>query len=158
MLFLLSCGSRSMGPLILVENKNGEQGYVNQQGDTVISAGKYQLCYSDTFNTIAFVHHTSKGLVAITRDEEVLFHVFPYDNGPDYPSEGLFRIIENDKIGYANMEGRVVIKPKYPCAYPFENGRAKVAYDCKSIQDGEHSRWESEEWFYIDKTGKVFSE
>ena len=30
-----------------------------------------------------------------------LFYVFPYDNGPDYPSDGLIRIVdEKGLIGY----------------------------------------------------------
>lgn len=31
-----------------------------------------------------------------------LFYVFPYDNGPDYPSDGLIRIV--DEIGLIGYE------------------------------------------------------
>ena len=75
-------------------------------------------------------------------------------NGPDYVSEGLQRIIKDGKIGYGDpILGKVIIQPIYSCAYPFENGRANVSIDCTTITDGEHSIWESKEWMYIDKNG-----
>ena len=42
--------------------------------------------------------------------------------------------------------------------HPFENGFAMVSIDCKSQSDGEHSSWVSNNWFYIDKTGKKVAE
>ena len=40
--------------------------------------------------------------VIMDSKKKVLYEIFPYDNGPDYPSEGLFRIVQNGKIGYAH--------------------------------------------------------
>jgi hypothetical protein len=93
--------------------------------------------------------------VAIDRQENVLYGIFSYDNGPDYPSEGLFRILENNKIGYADsISGKVLIKPQFDCAWPFDNGVAEVSTNCLTESQGEHGSWISEHWFYIDKTGK----
>jgi len=140
--------------LIKIEAENsGQQGYINTKGDTLITLGKYDYCFTDTFRTFAIVASTD-GLIGINRKEETLFKVMMYDNGPDYIADGLFRIEEGDQIGYANTKGEVVIQPKFTCAYPFENGKAKVATNCKKIYEGEHAFWESEEWFWIDKTGK----
>jgi hypothetical protein len=133
----------------------GDFGYINQQGDTVIPMGKYIMCFTDTFKTYAIVSKAGEGLVAIDRNEHVKFNVFPFDNGPDYMSEGLFRIVENEKIGYADEAGNVVIKPAYECAYPFENGKAQVAINCRTTSDGEHSTWESNQWLEIDKQGRI---
>ena len=86
----------------------------------------------------------------------MLYEVLPFDNGPDYVGEGVFRIIENNKIGFADARtGKIVIPPQFDCAFPFENGTAKVSTDCTSQMNGEHEIWESEKWFYIDKTGKT---
>jgi hypothetical protein len=131
-------------------------GYKNQNGEIVIPLGKYTRCFTDTFKTYAFVLKPNSGLfLAIDRQESVLYEVFPFDNGPDYSREGLFRIIENKKIGFADSTtGNIVIKPQFGCAGTFENGLAKVSIECKTQSEGEHSSWISDHWYYIDKTGK----
>jgi hypothetical protein len=129
--------------------------YKNSDGEIVIPFGKYSNCFTDTFKTYAIVAKPEIGFVAIDRQENVLYGIFPFDNGPDYTSEGLFRILVNNKIGYADsITGKVVIKPQFDCAWPFENGVAKVSTDCKTQSEGEHSLWVSDHWFYIDKSGK----
>jgi hypothetical protein len=139
--------------LIIDTTSNERYGYVNTRGDTVIPFNKYRICYTDTFRIMAIVLKEKAGFVGIDRNENVLFEIFPYDNGPDEPSDGLFRIIENGKIGFADLNGNIVIKPQYGCAFPFENGLAKVSKDCRSIKDGEHTAWTSENWYFIDQKG-----
>lgn len=132
-----------------------QYGYKNSKGDIVIPLGKYERCFTDTFKTYAIVVKPNGGFIAIDRQENVLYGIFSFDNGPDYTSEGLFRILENNKIGYADsITGKVVIKPQFDCAWPFENGVAEVSTDCKTQSEGEHNLWVSDHWFYIDKTGK----
>lgn len=93
--------------------------------------------------------------VVVDEQKTVLYDVFIYDNGPDAPVDGLYRIVKNGKIGYADAStNAIVIEPQYDCAYPFENGKAKVSTNCKTVQDGDYSVWESDAWQYIDKTGK----
>lgn len=141
-------------PLILIHTDDDQYGYVNLDGDTIIAAGKYSFCFTDTFRTYALVA-TKQHLVAIDRNERVLYRVFPFDNGPDYPSDGLFRIMRGHKIGYADaVTGNVLIKPQFTCAFPFEQGKAKVAKHCSTIAEGEHHHWVSDGWFYIDKQGR----
>ncbi len=138
----------------LIQSEDGNSfAYINSNGDTVIPFNRYQICYTDTFKTGAIVFQDSIGLVAIDKKENVLFHVFAIDNGPDYPSYGLFRIIENELIGYSDMNFNVVIKPQFKCAFPFENGTAKVSLDCNEITDGEYKKWNSDSWFFIDTAG-----
>ena len=158
----VSCGRESTDKkdylYKIVEGKFDEfgvkTGYVNSQGDTVIALGEYLYCYSDTLKNFAVVMKNSGDIVAIDKNDNELFKVFKYDNGPDYIADGLFRIIENGKIGYADTVGNIAIKAQFSCAYPFKNGRAKVAIDCRTIADDEHSRWQSDHWFYIDKQGR----
>jgi WG containing repeat len=93
--------------------------------------------------------------VLIDQEKKVQYDVFLYDNGPDYPSESLIRIVKNGKIGYADANTyTVVISPQFDCAFPFENGKAKVSKNCKTIKEGEHSTWASDAWQYVDKKGK----
>ncbi|MBE0646493.1 MAG: WG repeat-containing protein [Bacteroidales bacterium] len=129
-------------------------GYANPHGNTIIPLGKYSICFTDTFRTYAIVTIPEKGFISIDRKETMLYEVFPFDNGPDYPCEGLFRIIENNKIGFADeITGDVMITPQFDCAWPFENGYAEVSNDCWTQPEGEHSTWVSDSWFSIDKSG-----
>ena len=142
--------------LLQVCDANANCGYANQKGDTVIALGKYEHSFTDTFRTYAVVVVKGKaGFMAIDRKGNVLYQVFAYDNGPDYPAEGLFRIQVGNKIGYADeTTGKIVIQPLFDCAYPFENGAAQVSTNCKTEHQKEHSSWLSDHWFYIDATGK----
>ena len=108
------------------EDVNTTLGYVDSSGKVVISAGKYPYIFTDVFEKIAFVLlKDKKGVYAIDRNEKILFQVCSYEIGPDIISNGLFRIIENGKIGFANMNGEIVIKPRFQFVYPFqENGFA----------------------------------
>ena len=141
--------------LLFNDTTSNEFGYKNLQGKIIIPQGKYPFCFTDTFKTYAIVLKPGIGFIAINRQEKLLYKVFDFDNGPDEESEGLFRIIENDKIGFADAAtGEVLIKPQFDCAFPFEEGKSKVSNDCKIHAEGEHPEWQSDNWFYIDKTGK----
>lgn len=130
-------------------------GYLNSKGDTLIPIGKYYYGYTDTIRDFGMVLDKETGkILGIDQNAKELFEVFKYDNGPDYSDSGLFRIIINGKIGYANLKGKIVIKPDFECAYPFIGEFAKVSDNCEMIKDGEHTIWESENWYQINKTGK----
>jgi len=138
-----------------VDTVKDEYGYKNQNGDIVIPLGKYSICFTDTFRTYAIVLKSHSGFIAIDRKENKLYEVFPFDNGPDYISNGLFRILKDKKIGYADStNGKIIISPQFDCAYPFKNGLAKVSNNCRTKLDGEYHIWLSDNWYYIDKTGK----
>jgi hypothetical protein len=139
---------------LVMNTTNDQYGYVNSKGDTVIHPGKYPMCFTEKFDKFAIVS-TNDGIVGIDRKENILFNVFVFDNGPDYPSNGLFRIIKDGKIGYADLNGKIIIQPKYDCAYPFKNGKAKVGIGCKSQTTGEHSSWVGGKWYTIDKKGNT---
>lgn len=102
------------------------------------------------------MEQTSDGKwVILNGQKTVVYEVFMYDNGPDYASEGLIRVVKNGKIGYADAKTyAIVIEPQFDCAFPFEYGKARVSNQCKTVKDGEHSVWESNAWQYVDKQGK----
>lgn len=136
-------------------------GYVNPAGDTIVPVGKYMLCLTDTIRTFGIVAPNTPDFSAyhgIDKQGRLLYEIPNYDNGPDWLADGLFRVIRNGKIGYADEEGYIKIDPQFECANPFDEGRAKVALDCELIPDGEYTRMESEEWFYIDRSGKKVEE
>lgn len=136
--------------------KNDLYGYVNAHGDTVVKC-LYTLCFTDTITRIGFVADQDARIRCFDNQGKFLFFVLAYDNGPDEPSEGLFRIVGNDgRIGYADTLGNIVIAPQYKFAYPFVKGKAKVADRGHTVIDrapygDEHETWVSDKWYYITR-------
>ncbi|MFC0308819.1 WG repeat-containing protein [Gallibacterium trehalosifermentans] len=91
------------------------------------------------------------------------YRPYHFDNGEDYVVEGMVRIVDQQgRIGYADQEKKVIIPPRFVCAFPFENGRAKVA-DKGQIQEvlgskGEYHYCQSDAWYYIDRQGNKVSD
>lgn len=130
--------------------KDGKFGYKNESNQVVLKA-QFPIAYTDTITEIGFVcEPESNKILCINNLGEPLFLTFKCDNGPDYPHEGLFRIIDNNGlIGYADLRGNIVISPIYKFAYPFVDGKAKVTSEGYAIQDKEYIRWEGNNWYYI---------
>lgn len=132
-------------------------GFVDVNGKTIIPAGKYADIFTDVFDKIAFVAIKGKqGVYAIDRNEQILFQVYNGEVFPDKIINGLFRIIENDKTGFANMDGQIVIKPQYKFVYPFQkNGYAIFCEDGVWTKlDNEHLVLKGK-WGVIDRKGAV---
>ena len=133
-------------------------GYVDSSGKVIIPAGKYPYLFTDVFDKIAFVLlKDKKGVYAIDRSEKVLFQVCSFELGPDIISNGLFRIIENGKIGFANMNGKIVIKPNWGFIFPFqENGLAIFCEKGNWIWiDKEHRKFSGGKWGEMDTKGNI---
>lgn len=139
--------------------------YLNERGDTIVPYGKYRFCQTDTIRNIGFVYENRQNarIVCIDNQGKELFYAFQYDNGADYVREGLFRITDDKGlIGFADTLGNIVIKPQFKFAFPFKNGKAKVTFsgESKDVPDsnGEEHYWDSSDWFYIDKNGKMLKQ
>ena len=136
--------------------------YLSERGDTIVPYGKYRFCQTDTIRNIGFVYENRQNarIVCIDNQGKELFYAFKYDNGADYVREGLFRITDDKGlIGFADTLGNIVIKPQFKFAFPFENGKAKVTFSGESKDvpgsNGEKHYWNSSDWYYIDKNGKI---
>ena len=139
--------------------------YLNERGDTIVPYGKYRFCQTDTIRNIGFVYENRQNarIVCIDNQGKELFYAFKYDNGADYVREGLFRITDDKGlIGFADTLGNIVIKPQFKFAFPFKNGKAKVTFsgESKDVPDsnGEEHYWDSSDWVYIDKNGKMLKQ
>jgi len=133
---ILACSSKKENYLIKFHEGEFDEigvpsGYMNSNGDTIIPIGKYYYCYTDTIRNFGMVIEKGTGkILGIDKNANELFEVFKTDNGPDYIENGLFRIIKNDRIGYANSNGIIVITPKFKCAQSFTFGKAEVSDSC----------------------------
>ena len=97
--------------------------YKNLQGKTIVKNKKYTIAFTDTISSIGFVGTRKGEIVCINNAGKELFEVYKIDNGPDYVSDGLFRIVgKNSKIGFADTCGAIVIPPVFSYATPFHNG------------------------------------
>ncbi len=146
--------------MYVIYSAEEECGYVTDRGDTVIPCGKYGYCLNDSsdYAIVATDSSGKYGFPAIDSKGTALFYVFSYDNGPDYVEDGLMRIIDNGKIGYASESGEVVIAPLYKGALPFEDGKAQVSIHATKVHDGEHWFWTDTDWIFIDKNGNRVEE
>lgn len=154
-------------PLIAVTDEEFLQygsrvAYINTKGDTIIPFDKYAYLGTDTFthfaNVLEFRENGSNvRRIAIDRNQNTLYDIVLFDNGPDYFHEGLVRAKRNGKMGFANKYGQIVIPCEYDFVWWFQDGKAKVTYDAREIRDkyDEHTRIKSDEWFYIDKNGEI---
>lgn len=136
------------------DSSSGNCGYINQYGKFLIPPGKYEHCYTHPFLQVAFVKMNDK-VWGINKKEDRLFELFCANDSPDTPSNGLFRIIKNQKIGYANMQGEIIIPPIYDAAMPFINEMAFVNLGCNADPDKPETFWKGGKWGAINKEGKV---
>lgn len=87
------------------------------------------------------------------------YPAYQFDNGDDYVMDGMYRIVDkNGRIGYADEKGNTIIAPRFAFGFPFENGKAIVTDSGQNKEvagsGGEYHYWESDDWYYIDKTGR----
>ncbi|UOO92523.1 MULTISPECIES: hypothetical protein [Vitreoscilla] len=162
------------GLYIHQQASDAEQCYLtNQQGQRLFE-GHYQTdCYairphldmneaqkySQNHAVLNMFEFRGQQKVAINAQGRVVYHLYWYDNGPDYVEDGLVRIRNaQGLIGYADAQtGQIVIAPQYFCAQPFENGKALVGVTGRLEQE---DGWDGEicvpePALIIDKTGRL---
>ena len=106
----------------------------------------------DTISCMRHIYDNRTGKVfAVSKSGERLFEIYIYDNGADYIAEGLFRMKKNNKVGFADTSGKIVIEPQYDFASPFENGKSTVCKGCVKV---DHI-YSGGQWGVIDKNGNI---
>ncbi|ELS31409.1 MULTISPECIES: WG repeat-containing protein [Pseudanabaena] len=123
--------------------RNTEYGLVNKNGKIIVKPsfndigffnnGQAQFCKAP--HTYGFIDCNGKILIQIDNCREL-----------DGFSEGLaaFHSLDNDRWGYIDVTGKVIIEPMFNEAEYFKNGYAKVKV----------RNWFVSKWRTIDKTGK----
>lgn len=148
-------------------------GYQTLDGQIIIPA--QYLNGNDILCEMTFVFTSDFKFIGINKKGEAILEPYIYDNGPDYVEEGLFRYVDNGKIGFANQEGQKIIIAKYDFATPFSDGiseysiggepiyengksRTQIILDNESITD-RHWSWggDIKESGYLNKLGQEFT-
>lgn len=156
---------------------NGEYSFINTRGDTIRKLEKYEydISFTNTFDKFAvFGIRGKRGWSAIDIHENILFAIgnFPEMElwSPDNFVEDRIRIVDEfGKIGFANSQGKIVIKPQFEMATQFKNGYAIIYEDCYKVvckdewdeidpeeeEDDVHYGLECNRLGYINKKGKT---
>jgi hypothetical protein len=98
--------------------------------------------------------------VMVDADGFEIYQIYAIGEYPDNLHEGLRRIVRDDKIGFINKKGKLVISPQYSQATPFFKGKSIVNINAvkidKSATDAQNiTLWEGGSWGVINKKGNV---
>ena len=94
-------------------------------------------------------------LYADRRGRIIVTGVPEFDNSADSFHDGLVRVMHDEKYGFANRAGILVIPAVYDGALNFEKGTALVCNQCKTRCEDEHCWFTGGQWQRIDKHGRI---
>lgn len=134
-----------------------QSGYRAPDGAVVIApAFDHALPFNE--HGVAAVHQ-DRGWWWIDARGERLLRAYPYDNGPDYLSEGLARFVGDDgKVGYANGAAQVKIPARFDFSTPFTDGLAAFCQGCAAHEEDGHTTMRGGQWGLIAPDGEVVVE
>ncbi|MDO5616597.1 MAG: WG repeat-containing protein [Cruoricaptor ignavus] len=169
-LIICSCGSAKKFKII---NQNDDYNtyYIADKKGKIIK--KLDSSYQVNFNEDSLGYFTvfyikgEKGWMAINIDENRLFEVYNTEIGtpsPDVLIENKIRIIDaNNRIGFANKKGKIVIKPQFEMVSSFHKNKAIIGEECEKIPwaehpeeaDCQHYSIQCKKHGFINKKGKI---
>jgi len=90
------------------------------------------------------------------KNGKFLYQPFLYDNGADYFSEGLRRLVKKGKVGFADRNGKIVIEAEHDFASPFNYGYAAFCDGCDwEKTDDEHRSIVGGKWGVMNIKGQT---
>ena len=131
-----------------VQGKDWKSTYyiLNEKGKAVkqLDTTKYRICLGghDYGYFAIFLIKDENGWSAIDKNEKILFKVYNTSIGepsPDELTENKIRIIdENNKIGFADNKGNIIIEPQFEMVTSFYKGKAIIGEKCSKVPWGNH--------------------
>lgn len=114
---------------------------VDEAGKTikVLDTAKYIISFNDeSYRYFAvFGIKGEKEWCAIDSNEKILFKVYNTSFGEPSPDEIIdnkIRIVDkNNKIGFADYKGNIIIKPQFEVATSFYEGKAIIGKKCDKV-------------------------
>jgi WG containing repeat len=123
---------------------NGRQGYINEKGEVVIEPKFNSVDWLGKIDAPeGFAIWVGDRAGYANREGKVIIQPI-YDSAFEF-KEGLGRVSSNNKYGFVDAEGNVVVPLQFPMAEDFTDGRALV-----QVQVGA-----SQKTGFIDATGKM---
>jgi hypothetical protein len=154
-MLLLFGGARecAAGGKLVPFEQAGVWGYKNASGRVLIKP-HFTMAKAFSPEGIAAVVDEA-GWAYINEKGETIIRPFVIDNGPDYFKDGLARCISDNKFGFFDRMGKIVIGAQFDFALPFHEGLAAVCTGCKEEPEGEYHFVKGGTWGYINKQGKM---
>lgn len=156
---------------IIYQNNDYSTSYIADKNKKVIKKldDSYILNYRpETLGYFSiFAMREDSGWVAVDIDGNKLFKVLNTEVGtpsPDDIVENRIRIVdEQERIGFADEKGKIIIQPQFEMVTTFHNGKAIIGEKCKQVpwdmhpgeNDCKHYSVECEKYGYINSKGKV---
>lgn len=138
---------------LITFQENEKWGFKDEKGTVMI---KTQFIIAHNFLSTGIVAVVdSIGWAYINTEGNVVIRPFIYDNGPDYFSEGFARFTSDDKFGFFDETGQIIIEPQFDFVFPFSEGLSAICMGCKKRKEDEHRVVEGGKWGYIDTQGEV---
>jgi hypothetical protein len=151
------CAKKSGNRIIFIKlKKQIKEAFKSYSSKISNSKDRYNNNKSPYLQQVILKDSKEKNFPVYFNKDGIGHHAKFFDNGADYFKDGLARVEVDDKIGFINKKGEIIIKPQYVFVSPFRNGYAKMCKDCVFKKEGEHTAINSEQWFYINKQNKVF--
>lgn len=126
----------------LIQGKQGNSyGYFNLEGEMVIDVGENYA--SDFSEGYAYIYEKSTDKYGMI-DKHGNWIIKPIYEQLSYMSEGLIPFERDDKWGFIDIEGTVIIPNQFWSVLPFTNGMARV-----NPRDGYDGG-------YVNKEGKIY--
>ncbi|MCU0646081.1 MAG: WG repeat-containing protein [bacterium] len=148
---LISCEKNTSQ--LFPSEENDLWGYKDVRGKIIIKPQFIVAC--DFMGDIAAVAKQD-GWYYIDRSGMILsIRPLVIDNGPDYFQEGLTRFRLDDRIGFLDESGRIVIAANFQYVSPFSESLAAFCVGCKKVDAGEHSLVEGGKWGFINRDGNT---
>ncbi|NIF04658.1 WG repeat-containing protein [Chryseobacterium sp. Tr-659] len=136
----------SKDSLVGVKNQKGEiiipAQFINLTGlknGEIIEDGSHTIFFDGSLADRDKIEKNSWGVV-FDRKGNLLYQPYSYDNGADYFSEGVRRLVKNGKVGFADRNGKVVIEAKHDFVSPFNYGYAEFCDGCDWEKTNEEHR------------------
>ncbi len=154
----------------VLANNHYEYYFVDEKGKTIrkLDSTKYYMYLSNKHSGYFAIFHVKgeKEWCAIDINLKILFKVYNTSFGepsPDELIENKIRIVdENQKIGFANYLGKIIIKPQFEAVSAYQNNKAIIGASCKKIPWNSHIEDSDPHYFlkcdkngYIDANGKI---
>ncbi|WP_426479051.1 WG repeat-containing protein [Chryseobacterium sp. CBSDS_008] len=90
------------------------------------------------------------------KNGKFLYQPFLYDNGADYFSEGLRRLVKKGKVGFADRNGKIIIEAEHDFASPFNYGYAAFCDGCDwEKTNDEHRSIVGGKWGVMNTQGQT---
>jgi hypothetical protein len=159
-LVMISFGQKANGNYLLAfrNSSSGPElwGFKTTSGQIKIKPKYRHVLGTDNLFDMAFVMTLDSKWIAINKHDSVILVPYFFDNGPDYLEDGLFRFVENNRIGFANSKGQKIIPAQFDFASPFSEGLAAFNIGGKMEKwDQEHSTWNGGLWGFVNKRGQI---